>query len=176
MTARTWPVKGRRKNSTKRTRKQNVKRTRMRLPTGCRSPWFQRAISAERPAKSSAHTITGMALFTDGPISTLDQLAAQDTAVLDVASTEGIDATAKLTLAQQEVGIELTAVLTRSIRSGVYSFWWPGNPLTFLGPLQLQYIVVTSPLQLSHTFQTLAILYRDAYNHELNAHYSWTWN
>jgi hypothetical protein len=41
-----------------------------------------------------------MALFTDAPISTLDQLAAQDTAVLDVASNEGIDASAKISLAQ----------------------------------------------------------------------------
>ena len=52
-----------------------------------------------------------MALFTDAPISTLDQLAAQDSAALDVASTEGIDATAKISLAQDELGIEITAAL-----------------------------------------------------------------
>ena len=44
-----------------------------------------------------------MALFTDGPVSSIDDLAAQDTQLLDVANAEGIDVTRKLGLAQDEL-------------------------------------------------------------------------
>jgi len=115
-----------------------------------------------------------MALFTDGSISTLDQLAAEDSAVLDVASTEGIDATAKLSLAQEEVGMELTAAIARSPFVNP-SVWWPGSTIT-QPPLQLQQIVVTSPLRLWHTFRTLELVYRDAYYNQLNDRYQGKWN
>ncbi len=118
-----------------------------------------------------------MALFTDVPISTLEQLVAQDTAVLDVASTEGIDAGAKLVLAQEELGIELTATLARSPFSlTTPSAWWPGSILTSQSVVRLSNIAVTPPLQLWHTFRTLALVYRDAYNNQLNDRYLGKWN
>jgi hypothetical protein len=113
-----------------------------------------------------------MALFTDAPISTLDQLAAQDTAVLDVASNEGIDASAKISLAQQELGVELTSAFSRSAFSRT---WWPGSVATTLSVLQLPNIVVTPPLKLWHTFHTLALVYRDAYGNQLNDRYAAKW-
>jgi hypothetical protein len=117
-----------------------------------------------------------MALFTDAPISTLDQLAAQDTAVLDVASNEGIDASAKISLAQQELGVELTSAFSRSAFSSTSpSLWWPGSVATSLSVLQLPNIVVTPPLQLWHTFRTLALIYRDAYGNQLNDRYAAKW-
>ena len=117
-----------------------------------------------------------MALLNDAPLSTLDQLAAQDTAVLDVASTEGIDASAKLSLAQAELGAELTAALSRSAFSGtVPSAWWPGSAATSLSLLQLTNIVVTPPLRLWHTFRTLELIYRDAYGNQLNDRYLNKW-
>ena len=116
-----------------------------------------------------------MALFTDTLISTLDQLVAQDTAVLDVASAEGIDVTVKLSLAQNEVGAELQAVGARSPFSPTSSsIWWPGIILT--SGLQLGSIVVTPPLQMWHTFHALELLYRDAYYHQLNDRYLGKWN
>jgi hypothetical protein len=115
-----------------------------------------------------------MALFTDAPISTLDQLVAQDGAALDVANTEGIDATAKLSLAQDELGIEITAAASRSPFSPASSsVWWPGMVLT--ATLQLSSIVVTPPLRLWHTFHTLELIYRDAYNTQLNDRYLGKW-
>lgn len=115
-----------------------------------------------------------MALFTDAPISTLDQLAAQDSAALDVASTEGIDATAKISLAQDELGIEITAASSRSPFSpATGSVWWPGTVLTTT--LQLSSIVVTPPLRLWHAFRTLELIYRDAYNNQLNDRYLGKW-
>ncbi|HKW96953.1 MAG TPA: hypothetical protein VJN43_04425 [Bryobacteraceae bacterium] len=116
-----------------------------------------------------------MPLFTDGLISTLEQLAAQDSAVLDIASTENIDVTAKLSLAQEEVGLELTAAASRS-RFGFSpsAGWWPGCGLSSQ-LLQLNYVVVTPPLRLWHTFHTLALVYRDAYNNQLNDRYLGKW-
>src|SRR5690242_3768002 len=115
-----------------------------------------------------------MALFTDAPISTLDHIAAQDSGALDVASTEGIDATTKLSLAQDEVGIEIVAAASRSpFSQAAPSVWWPGMVLTTA--LQLSSIVVTPPLRLWHTFHTLELLYRDAYNNQLNDRYLGKW-
>src|SRR5579864_413704 len=117
-----------------------------------------------------------MALFTDAPISTLDQLAAQDSGVLDVASNEGIDASAKISLAQEELGVELTAAFSRSSFSRTNpSIWWPGSVATSLSILQLPNIVVTPPLRLWHTFHTLELLYRDAYGSQLNDRYAAKW-
>jgi hypothetical protein len=116
-----------------------------------------------------------MALFTDAPISTLDQLAAQDTAVLNVASTEGIDATAKLTLAQNELGAELVAATSRSPFAPTSLLtWWPGMILT--SSVQLSSIAVTPPLLMWHTFHALELIYRDAYYNQLNDRYQSKWN
>ncbi len=116
-----------------------------------------------------------MALFTDAPISTLDQLAAQDTAVLNVASTEGIDATAKLTLAQNELGAELVAATARSPFAPTSLLtWWPGVVLT--SSVRLSSIAVTPPLLMWHTFRTLELIYRDAYYNQLNDRYMGKWN
>jgi|SRR5579859_2169607 len=115
-----------------------------------------------------------MALFTDAPITTLDQLAAQDSAALDVASTEGIDATAKSFLAQDELGIEITAAVSCSPFSpATPSAWWPGMILTTT--VQLSSIVVTPPLRLWHTFHTLELIFRDAYSNQLNDRYLGKW-
>ena len=117
-----------------------------------------------------------MALFTDAPISTLDELAAQDSEVLDVASNEGIDASAKISLAQEELGVELTSAFSRSAFSRTSpSMWWPGRVATSLSVLQLPNIVVTPPLRLWHTFHTLELVYRDAYGSQLNDRYAAKW-
>ena len=71
-----------------------------------------------------------MALFTDGTISTLEELRGYESGFYDVASIEGIDLSQKLVLAQQELGVELTARLFRE------------------QPEQLGRVVVTPPLQL----------------------------
>jgi hypothetical protein len=95
-----------------------------------------------------------MALFTDGIISGLEDLAAQDSSILDIANSEGIDLTRKLELAQGEVGIDLTAAVSR-IGSGQ----------------GLESVVVTPPLKLWHTFRALELAYRDAYHNQLNDRY-----
>jgi len=95
-----------------------------------------------------------MALFVDGPASAIEDLAAQDSQLLNVASAEGIDLTAKLAVAQETVGIELEGLLRECS-----------------GP-ELQHVVVTPALRLWHTYRTLETVYRDAYHNQLNDRYA----
>jgi hypothetical protein len=97
-----------------------------------------------------------MPLFTDGPASTIEDLAAQDSQVLDVASVEGIDLTRKLALAQEAIAIDLEAVMRRS-----------GNH-----PVRLDTVVVTSALRLWHSYRALELVYGDAYYNQLNDRYA----
>jgi hypothetical protein len=103
-----------------------------------------------------------MALFTDGNISTIDDLAAHDSGVMGIAAAEAIDLSRKLAMAQEEVGVELAALMPR---------------LDFLGTQgrELSNVVVTSPLRLWHAFHTLEMVYRDAYNNQLNDRYKGKW-
>jgi len=104
-----------------------------------------------------------MALFTDGTISTLEDLTAQDAAVLDVASVEGIDVTRKIALARDELAMELTTLLTRTIA-------YDRAQLPGYAP-SLSSVTVTPPLQVWHTLRTLELIYRDAFNNQLNDRY-----
>jgi hypothetical protein len=96
-----------------------------------------------------------MALFTDGPISSIGDLQGHDTQILEVANVEGIDVTRKLVLAQEEVSVELTSLLQKVA---------PGTGI--------ERVVVTSPLKLWHTYRTLEMVYRDAYHSQLNDRYA----
>jgi hypothetical protein len=104
-----------------------------------------------------------MALFTDGTIASLEDLAAHESAILDMASGEGIDLTAKLGLAQDEIGIELTG---SSLRLAPYG----------TSGLSLGNVAVTAPLKLWHVFHTLELAYRDAYGSQMNERYLRKWN
>ncbi len=97
-------------------------------------------------------------LFTDGMISRLEDLAAHDAGLTEVASAEGIDVSVKMGLAQEELGIELAAVLPQSD-----------------GQAGLAGVVVTPALKLWHAFRTLELVYRDAYNTRLNDRYKGKW-
>jgi hypothetical protein len=105
-----------------------------------------------------------MPLFTDGPISSIDDLSAQDSQLLSVASVEGIDVTQKLALAQEELAMELHTLLMRFRYADQY-FW--------LAPrLRLDAVVVTPPLKLWNTARALEMVYADAYNSQLNDRYA----
>ena len=93
-----------------------------------------------------------MALFTDGPIALTDDLIGYDSAVLTVASTEGIDLTKKLSLAMDEVGLELAPLLPVAVG--------------------LENVAVTPAIRMWHVFRTLELVYRDAYQNQLNDRYA----
>jgi len=92
-----------------------------------------------------------MALFKDGRVSTVEDLAGHDSQLLSVATVEGIDVTAKLELAQEEVQIELETLLDTGL---------------------LEKVVVTPALRLWHAYRSLEMVYQDAYNNQLNDRYA----
>ena len=108
-----------------------------------------------------------MPLFTDRTIVTIDELRGYETGILNVAHTEGIDLATKLALAHEEVEVELTALLnegaTGAAQAGVMTK--PG----------INNVVTTDPLRQWHIFQTLSLVYRDAYNNQLNDRYQGKW-
>lgn len=108
-----------------------------------------------------------MSLFSDGPPSTVDDLVVQDSFLLQVASTEGIDVSAKLNAAFDEVGIELLTILGRD--GSIYS------PVLGQAPLDTQHLSVTPALKLWHTFKSLELVYRDCYFNQLNDRYKAKW-
>lgn len=105
-----------------------------------------------------------MALFADGAISGLDDLVAQDSQLLDIASTEGINVSQKLALAQGEIELELASML-ESLKLVAWPFAVILEP-TFGN------IVVTPALQLWHAYRTLEMVYADAYSDQLNDRYA----
>lgn len=104
-----------------------------------------------------------MALFTDGCISSLEDLIAQDSQLLDVATVEGIDVTRKMASAQEEIGLELITLLNRLHFTG-QQFWLPPQP-------SLEDVVVTTVLKLWHTHRALEMVYSDVYSSQLNDRY-----
>ena len=105
-----------------------------------------------------------MALFTDGPVSSIEDLAAQDSQLLNVANVEGIDVTQKLALAQEQLALELTTLLDRM--SFVNEVFWLAPPPT------RRSVVVTPALKLWHTFRSLELVYADAFASQLNDRYA----
>jgi hypothetical protein len=102
-----------------------------------------------------------MALFTDGAIASIEDLRGHDTQLLNVATVEGIDVTRKLALAQEELCVEISGLLGQATLSGQLT-----------APPAIEQVVVTPPLKLWHIFRTLEMVYRDAYNSQLNDRYA----
>lgn len=108
-----------------------------------------------------------MALLTDGLINTNGDLQKYENGILDLASTEAIDVSAKAMLAQDEIATELQLFLNRT------SHW---DPRFFVGQrFDINQVVVTGPLRRWHAYRTLALVYQDAYNNQLNDRYKGKW-
>jgi hypothetical protein len=105
-----------------------------------------------------------MPLFTDGLVSGLEELTAQDTQLSNVANVEGIDVTQKLALAQEELALEITTLLGGS-RRAEEAFWLNARPT-------IDNVVATPALKLWHTFRALEMVYGDAYSSQLNDRYA----
>ncbi len=110
-----------------------------------------------------------MALFTDGPISSAKDLQEYEASVLTDANAEGIDVAAKVTLAQQNLANELILFLLR--RAPVRDYQPDVRRARGLAD-----VVVTDALRQWHIHKTLAMVYRDAYNNQLNDRYQGKWN
>lgn len=109
-----------------------------------------------------------MALFSDGPISDAADLQRYENAILNVATTESIDLGTKLMLAQEDVASELLLFLFR--RSSLRDRF-----LAFRRVQGVRDVVVTEALRQWHVHRTLSLIYRDAYNNQLNDRYQGKW-
>src|SRR5260370_39532135 len=109
-----------------------------------------------------------MALFTDGPINGTTDLQNYENAILDVASTEKIDLSGKIALAQDEIASELTVFLLR--RLPLRDLQW-----TMRRSVGVSDVAVTASLRQWHAHKALALVYRDAFNSQLNDRYRSKW-
>lgn len=104
-----------------------------------------------------------MALLIDGPASKIEDLEAVDSSILETARNENISLTAKRDVARQAMELELAVFLLRT-----------GN-IEAGGGSQLGRVVVTPGLKRWHVLRTLAEVYGDAYNSQLNDRYLGKW-
>jgi hypothetical protein len=103
-----------------------------------------------------------VALFIDGPTSTIDDLVDQDSGLLGVAHTTGMNLSTKLKLAQEEIGTDL-------------EIWLPTTATPPAPALEIGQIVVTPPLKRWETMHALELVYRDAYFSLLVDRYQGKW-
>ena len=101
-----------------------------------------------------------MALFVDGNPSQITDLANYESAIVNVAATEGIDLTAKATVTALEIGLELQRFLVQT----------PGGQQYTLG-----HVALTDGLRQWHTLLTLSATYRDAHFQQLNDRHKHKW-
>lgn len=109
-----------------------------------------------------------MALFTDGPIISTADLQKCENGIFSMASMEAIDLGGKIALAQDEIANQLIRFLLR--RMPRRNVQWPAPRMR-----DLKDVVVTEPLRQWHVHQALAMVYRDAYNNQLNDRYQGKW-
>lgn len=114
-----------------------------------------------------------MALFTDGAINETIDLQNYENRILDVASAEGIDLAGKIALAQGEIANELIMFLLK--RLPFAELQWLPQPAA-RQQIGVSDVAVTGPLRQWHVYKTLALVYRDAYNNQLNDRYQGKWN
>jgi hypothetical protein len=101
-----------------------------------------------------------MGLLVDGPLLSIPELKEYDSSLLDVASTEGIDLTAKLRLTQEQVEEDVALLLRRG--DGEEAF-------------PLDEVVATESLRRWFAYRALEMTYRDAYFSQLNDRYGGRW-
>ena len=109
-----------------------------------------------------------MALFTDSEVVTLDDLLQFEGSLVQVSSTHGIDVQAKIRLATDEIGDKLMLNL---LRAGQSDPQWLNRVKTGLST-----VVVTPSLFRWLCFDSLARVYAEAYNVQLNTRFQGKWN
>lgn len=113
-----------------------------------------------------------MALLTDGNPNDTEALRVYEAAIQDVAKVETIDLDAKLGLATVEISQDVLDILLGHTPAP-YSLTSPaGAERRRIG---VSDVVVSSQMKRWHALHTLAVVYRDAYNNQLNDRYKNKW-
>ncbi|MEZ5365149.1 MAG: hypothetical protein R2748_23185 [Bryobacterales bacterium] len=118
-----------------------------------------------------------MALFTDGDVSTPNDLVGYEADIQEVGSAAGIDLAVKLELAHEEVGAQLDASSRRpgNVYQSGSGGWQTTSGEAALARYDVSQIVVTPPLKLWVTFQALTLFFRDAHTRRANDKYLAKW-
>ncbi len=111
-----------------------------------------------------------MALLTDGNPNDTEGLRVVESAILEVARVEGIDLNAKLCLATEEISED---VLDMLLGHTPVQFPIGGEQRRRLG---VSDVVVSPQMKRWQALHTLAVVYRDAYNNQLNDRYLNKWD
>jgi len=115
-----------------------------------------------------------MPLFNDGPINQDQDLATYENGILTLAAQEQIDLGGKIKLAQQDIGRQLLTLLLKQETRSPFTNWIDPQD-TLRRQIGMGDVVVTDPLQQWHAMRTLSMVYRDAYNNQLNDRYQKKW-
>jgi hypothetical protein len=107
-------------------------------------------------------------LLTDGNPNTTTDLTVYESAILNVAATEAIDLGLKLGLATEEITEDVLNILLDHTRS-----YDPQS--TLRRQIGVSDVVVSPQMMRWHALHTLAIVYRDAFNNQLNDRYLPKW-
>jgi hypothetical protein len=110
-----------------------------------------------------------MALLTDGNPNDTPTLQVYETGILGVANVEGIDLSVKLGLATVELTAEILDILLDHA-------WTPDPQTNIRRRTGVSDVVVSPQMTRWHALHTLAIVYRDAFNNQLNDRYQAKWN
>ena len=108
-------------------------------------------------------------LLTDGCPNTTEDLRVYESGILDVSNEETINLDAKLKLATEEISEIVLNILMSHTSIALGSD-------VMRRSLGVSDVVVTRQLKRWHALYTLAIVYRDAYNNQLNDRYLAKWN
>src|SRR5579864_4251325 len=109
-----------------------------------------------------------MALLTDGNPNDTLALQVYESSILDLASAEAIDLGAKLGLATEEISEDVIDVLLDHA--------WTPDPQSYIRRrIGVSDVVLTAQMTRWHALHTLEIVYRDAFNNQLNDRYRAKW-
>src|ERR1700733_6696347 len=112
-------------------------------------------------------------LLTDGSPNDTEDLRVYESAILGLANLEAIDLGVKLDLATEEIAEEVLDFLLdhASTNLQIFSPFQIGTPAARRRTIGVSDVVVTRQLKRWHAVHTLEIVYRDAFNNQLNDRY-----
>jgi hypothetical protein len=112
-------------------------------------------------------------LLTDGSPNTTDDLRVYESAILGLANSETIDLGVKLDLATEEIAEDVLDFLLAHAGTNlqVFSPFQTGTPAAQRRKIGVSDVVVSRQLKRWQALHTLEIVYRDAFNNQLNDRY-----
>src|SRR5436190_755350 len=116
-----------------------------------------------------------MGLLTDGQINDTQDLRNYENGILDVASSENIDLTGKMALAQDEISTGMLTYLLKQTGRDVRFFPYQLSGESARRVIGVSDVAITPQLKRWHALKTLSLAYADAYNNQLNDRYNGKW-